>query len=160
MKIIQIDGIRGLLTAVFIGMCLFAGFVLFPGLVAMHYWNKYLVTLYMFPALNLFQGVLLWGIVAISYFIVSKKGLAVSFKNSPELSDEELDMILKRAKIGSQMKMMNRIISKSDKFELNKKEMLNTPSSEKDSAFISSPFSLNKSDSAEKTDDDKISHMK
>ena len=98
MKIIQIDGIRGLVTALFIGVCLFAGFVVFPGLVAMHYWNKYLVNLFMFPMLNLFQGVLLWAIVAISYFILSKKGLAVSFKNTPELSDEELDMILKKSK--------------------------------------------------------------
>lgn len=35
MKVIQINGIKGLITAVFIGVCLFAGFVLFPGYTAM-----------------------------------------------------------------------------------------------------------------------------
>ena len=67
MKIIQIDGIKGLITAAFMGVCLFAGFVLFPGQVAMTLWNKYLVSSFMFPTLDLLQGVLLWGIVAISY---------------------------------------------------------------------------------------------
>ena len=52
---------------------------------AMNLWNTYLASSFMFPTLDLLQGVLLWGIVAISYCIVSKKGLAVSFKNSPEI---------------------------------------------------------------------------
>ena len=159
MKIIQIDGIRGLITAAFIGVCLFAGFVIFPGMVAMHYWNKYLVNLYMFPTLSLFQGVLLWGIVAISYFIVSKKGLAVSFKNTPELSDEELDMILKKAKVSTQMKMMNKIMSKNDKLDLHKRDVGNSNKTS-ESSFTSSPFSVNKSDSVEKAEEDKISNVK
>lgn len=160
MKIIQIDGIRGLVTSLFIGVCLFAGFVVFPGLVAMHYWNKYLVNLFMFPMLNLFQGVLLWAIVAISYFILSKKGLAVSFKNTPELSDEELDMILKKSKITSQMKMMNKIISKSDKFDFSNKKDTNRASDKSDGAYITSSFSAKTQDSAEKSDDDKVSNLK
>lgn len=160
MKIIQIDGIRGLVTALFIGVCLFAGFVVFPGLVAMHYWNKYLVNLFMFPVLNLFQGVLLWAIVAISYFILSKKGLAVSFKNTPELSDEELDMILKKSKVSSQMKMMNKIISKSDKFDFSNKKDIKKSSDKTDVPFVSSSFSVKKQDSVEKTDDDKVSNIK
>ena len=49
MKVIKIDGIKGLFTAVFMGMCLFAGFVISPGYAAMYLWNKYLVTGYMFP---------------------------------------------------------------------------------------------------------------
>lgn len=159
MKIIQIDGIRGLITAAFIGVCLFAGFVIFPGMVAMHYWNKYLVNLYMFPTLSLFQGVLLWGIVAISYFIVSKKGLAVSFKNTPELSDEELDMILKKAKVSTQMKMMNKIMSKNDKLDLHKRDVSNSNKTS-ESSFTSSPFSVNRSDSVEKAEEDKISNVK
>lgn len=161
MKVIQIDGIRGLITAAFIGVCLFAGFVVFPGMVAMHYWNKYLVNLLMFPTLSLFQGVLLWGIIAISYFIISKKGLAVSFKNTPELSDEELDMILKKAKVSSQMKLMNKMMSKSDKLDLHKNDLINSNSNKSaDSSFASSPFSVKKSDSVEKTEDDKISNVK
>lgn len=146
MKIIQIDGIKGIITTLFIGACLFAGFVIFPGQVAMSLWNKYLVTLYMFPALDLFQGVLLWAIVAISYCIVFKKGFAVSFRNTPELTQEEIDSIVHSAKINSQMRFMNRVVSRSDKFELTKKPtIIKSVKDEKDSTFVSTPISLENS---------------
>ena len=117
MKIIQIEGFKGLVSAVFIGACLIAGFVISPGYAAMTLWNKYLVSSYMFPQLNLLQGILLWAIVVITYCILTKGGFAVSLKNTPELSDEELDSIIKTAKISTQMKMLNRNISKTDRFE-------------------------------------------
>lgn len=159
MKIIQIDGFRGLITAAFMGVCLVAGFVAFPGLVAMHLWNKYLVGAFMFPILNILQGVLLWGIVAITYCILSKKGLAVSFKDSPELSDSELDMILKKAKIQSQLKKVNKIINKPDGFENSKKDVLTSPSSDKSLSHVSSPMPGNNS-SVEHSEDETVSNLK
>ncbi len=117
MRIIQINGFRGLITALFIGLCLFAGFVVFPGACVMYGWNKYLTTLAGFPILQLYQGVLLWGIAVVAYFILNKKGLAVSFKEAPELSDSEMNMIMKNAKIYSKMRKINHVIAKSDKFE-------------------------------------------
>ena len=160
MKIIQIDGIKGLITALFVGVCSFAGFVLFPGTVAMNLWNKYLVNMYMFPTLNLFQGVLLWAMAVISYCIVSKKGLAISFKNTPELSEEELNSIIKSAKISSQVRMMNRIISNSDRFNLKNDKSVQNSLNEKDSSFISTPSGLGKSSSLETSDDDIVSKLK
>lgn len=162
MKIIQIDGFRGLITAAFMGVCLFAGFVMFPGLVAMHYWNKYLVTLYMFPHLSLLQGVLLWGIVAISYFIVSKKGLAVSFKDTPELSEKEIDMIMKNAKIHSQISKVNQMIQKSDCFEKSNRNISNKINSDKDVSNMSSPIidkNIDKN-SVEKSEEKTLTDMK
>lgn len=161
MKIIQIDGFRGLITAVFMAVCLVAGFVAFPGLVAMHLWNKYLVALYMFPMLNLFQGILLWGIIAITYCIVSKKGLAVSFKETPELSDRELDMIMKKARIQSQINKVNKIIQKSDCFEKSKNNMLTSASADKDLSHISTPLlEKNKESKAERNEDETLSNLK
>lgn len=161
MKIIQIDGIRGLITAAFMGVCLFAGFVIFPGFVAMHYWNKYLVALYMFPELNLLQGVLLWGIIAITYCILSKKGLAVSFKDTPELSDRELDMIMKKARIQSQINKVNKLIQKSDCFEKSKNSVLTSPSADKDLSHISTPLlEKNKESKAERNEDETLSNLK
>lgn len=161
MKIIQIDGFRGLITAAFMGVCLFAGFVIFPGFVAMYYWNKYLVNLYMFPVLNLLQGVLLWAIVAISYCILSKKGLAVSFKEAPELSDRELDMIMKKARIQSQISKVNQMIQKADKFENSSKSNNKLSSSEKDLSCISSPISINKENTSDlKKEDETVSNLK
>lgn len=163
MKIIQIDGIKGLISAVAIGVCLFAGFVIFPGQVAMTLWNKYLATSYMFPVLDLLQGVLLWGIVAISYCIISKKGFAVSFKNTPELSDEELDAIMKTAKMTSQFRMLNKNMTKFDKFEMHNKKDLNLKSSlknEKETTYISSPMDLKDSKNIEVKEDETISNSK
>ncbi len=149
MKIIQIDGIKGLISAVFIGACLFAGFVIFPGYAAMYLWNKYLAAGYMFPALNLFQGALLWSIVVISYCILSKSGLAVSFRETPELSQEELDKILKNAKFYSGMPVIPKVI-KSEKIEL--------PKNDKEQTFISSP--LSKTSKSENVEDEKVSNLK
>lgn len=161
MKIIQIDGFRGLITAVFMAVCLVAGFVAFPGLVAMHLWNKYLVALYMFPMLNLFQGILLWGIIAITYCILSKKGLAVSFKETPELSDRELDMIMKKARIQSQINKVNKIIQKSDCFEKSNNNMLTSASADKDLSHISTPLlEKNKESKAERNEDETLSNLK
>jgi hypothetical protein len=161
MKIVQIDGIRGLITAGFIGVCLFAGFVGFPGIVAMHLWNKYLVNLYMFPTLNLLQGILLWGICAISYCIITKNKFAVSFKNTPELSDEELNSIIKNAKINSHMQMMNKIIAKSDKFSMSEQKKGTIGENEK---FVSSPLPQSTQTSsqteAKETEKDNISNIK
>ncbi len=162
MKIVQIDGVKGVITAVFMGACLFSGFVLCPGYVAMSLWNKYLVNLYMFPTLNLFQGVLLWGIAVITYCILSKKGFAISFKNTPELSDSELNSIIQHAKIDSRMRMMNTMISKADKFEVHKNDVLKTQTSDnKDSSLISSPISISsKKDSVENSEEENISKIK
>ena len=157
MKVVQINGIKGLITALFIGVCLFAGFVIFPGYVAMTLWNKYLVSNLMFPALNLMQGVLLWAIAAITFCIISKQELAVSQKSTPDLTDEELESIIKKAKSNAQMKMMNKIISKSDKFELQKDDISNTTLIEKDS-FVSSPISINKKN--EQKDEESVSNIK
>ncbi|MDE6138084.1 MAG: hypothetical protein K2F57_01275 [Candidatus Gastranaerophilales bacterium] len=157
MKVIQINGIKGLITALFIGVCLFAGFVLFPGYTAMTMWNKYLATNLMFPVLNLLQGVLLWAIIAITFCIVSKQELAVSLKSTPNLTDEELDSIIKKAKTNAQMKMMNKIISQSDKFELQKDEKHTSSVIEKDS-FMSSPISINNKN--EQNDEESVSNIK
>ena len=145
MKIVQIDGFKGLVSAVFIGLCLFAGFVISPGYVAMSLWNKYLVTSYMFPSLNLLQGVLLWAIVVILYCILTKGSFAVSFKSTPEISDEELDSIIKSAKISSQIRMLNNKFSQKDKFE----KIINNPYSE----------DTGKPDETS-SEDDKISNVK
>lgn len=157
MKVIQINGIKGLITALFIGICLFAGFVIFPGYVAMALWNKYLVANIMFPTLNLLQGVLLWAIAAITFCIVSKQDLAVSLKSSPDLTDEELNSIIRSAKTNAQMKMMSKVMSKSDKFELHKEEIHNPSSIEQD-GFMSSPMAINKKN--EQKDEESVSNIK
>lgn len=136
MKIFQINGFRGLVMTAFIVCCLFAGFVVFPGVVAMYLWNKYLVNLLSFPTLSLFQGVLLWGITAVSYFIISNGKLPVSFETPDSLSDAELNMIMKQARISSDLRKINSIMKRGDTFnkatlKSDNKNGMTSPMSEK-----------------------------
>lgn len=121
-KIIQICGIKGLLTALFIVTCLAAGFIAFPGYVAMNIWNHF--TTGIIPAINLYQGILLWAIVAIIYFIATKQRFAVSFGGPKELNDEELKVLMERVKMQSQARMINKMMLKELE-EVKKEELSN-----------------------------------
>lgn len=102
MKVLKIDGIKGMITMAFVGICLFAGFVIFPGYVSMTLWNKFLAATMEFPVINVLQGILLWGIAVVAYCIVFKNGFAVSFLRNPsELSEAELNMIMQNARMYS-----------------------------------------------------------
>ncbi len=110
-KIIQINGLRGLITALFIVTCLTAGFVVFPGLVAMSIWNLFAGE--NIPEINLFQGILLWSIIFLTYFIATKQSVAVSFATPRELNEEELKTLMERVKMQSQARMINKMILKN-----------------------------------------------
>ncbi len=156
MKIIQINGFRGLLLVAFIGICLFAGFVVFPGLVSMYLWNRYLVNLASFPSITLVQGTLLWGIIAVSYFILAKGENPIAFKRVNELSNSDVDNIIRNAKIQSQMRKLNREIQRTDKFEKNKDNLLNIKN--KDLSDIKTVISANSDSANEK--EDHVSNIK
>lgn len=110
-KIIQINGFRGLLTALFIITCLGAGFIAFPGFVAMNIWNYFAGS--NVPQINLYQGILLWAIIFLTYFIATKQRVAVSFATPKELNEEELKTLMERVKMQSQARMINKMILKN-----------------------------------------------
>lgn len=123
-KIIQINGFRGLLTAIFVVTCLIAGFVAFPGYVAMNLWNRF-VSSYVAP-INLLQGILLWAMIAITYFIISKQSFAVSFGRPKELDDAEMNELMDRIRMQTKAKALNQILLKNpEKAEEKNKEIRN-----------------------------------
>ena len=97
-KIIQISGFRGLLLAVFIVTCLIAGFVVFPGLGAMYLWNITMASSFSLPAINIFQGILLWLIAALIFYLTGGSQSVVQFKSTSQLSDYELKELMSRIK--------------------------------------------------------------
>ena len=109
-KIIQISGFRGILTAIFVVTCLAAGFVVFPGYVAMNVWNYFSETL---PKINLIQGVLLWAIVALTCYIANKQKFAISFASPKELTEEEMEDLMEKVRMQSQARILNQMITKS-----------------------------------------------
>lgn len=93
LNVIQIRGIKGLMVLFFAGCCLFAGFIVFPGLVCMHIWNYISLKTLSVPSIGTIQGILLWGIIIVSYFTFRKEKLVVCFKGSQGLSEEELKSV-------------------------------------------------------------------
>ena len=122
-KIIQISGIKGLITALFVVTCLAAGFVAFPGFVAMNIWNHFSGSTV--PEINLYQGILLWAIVALVYFIANKQSFSVSFESPKELNEEEMNALMERIRMQSQAKMLNQMMIKNLQ-EIQKEDVVKT----------------------------------
>lgn len=98
LRVVQINGIRGLFLTLFIISCLIAGFIAFPALLTMNLWNYLASKTGSFPLINFYQGTLLWAIIAISTFVFSKKKFIVSFSSKQELNDDELKDVVSKIK--------------------------------------------------------------
>ena len=117
-RIIQISGLRGLAFVVFVVTCLIMGFIGFPGLVAMCIWNMASSFFGILPQINIFQGVLLWVIIALSIYMLSggNQGF-VALKRPSQLSESEIKDLMQRIKTQNQVNKINSMILKSDKFK-------------------------------------------
>lgn len=98
LRVIQINGFRGLFIVLFALSCLIAGFIAFPSFLAMHTWNYLSDATGSFPEINFIEGMLLWGIIIVSAFIFNKKKFVVSFNTQQELSDEEVKEVITKIK--------------------------------------------------------------
>ncbi len=128
-RIIQISGIKGLLFAGFVVTCLAAGFIAFPAIVAMYIWN-YAAGMFAFPAINIYQGLLLWAMIAITGYIINdRKKYLVALKAPAQLSEQEVQKILERVKLQSQAQALNSMLLKST----DNKPVENTKNSEEKS---------------------------
>ena len=92
-NVIQIKGFMGIVYLAFIVVCLAAGFGWFPGWVCMKLWNLASSHIINLPSIGIFQGMLLWAIIAASYFTFRKDKLVVFMNASDGLSEEELKAV-------------------------------------------------------------------
>lgn len=97
LNIIQIKGVRGLILAAGVVSCLAAGFVAFPGWVGMNIWN-YISNYLQIPSIGLLQGILLWGILFLTYTLVRKERLIVCMKSPDALSEDDLKAVFEDVK--------------------------------------------------------------
>lgn len=97
-NVIQIKGTKGILMLIATGCCLFAGFAVFPGWVAMQIWNFVASYAGNVPLIGLFQGVLLWGILVAAYFTFRKERVVICLKDPRGLSEEELKAVFANIK--------------------------------------------------------------
>ena len=98
LRVVQINGFRGLFLALFIITCLIAGFIAFPSLVTMHAWNYLSARTGSFPTIDFGASLLLWGIIAFSTYLVTKRKFIVSFNAQQELSDDEIRDVISKFK--------------------------------------------------------------
>lgn len=98
LKVVQINGFRGIFLTLFIVSCLIAGFIAFPAFLAMTTWNYLAFKTGSFPQINFIQGLLLWGIVAFGAFVFNKRRFIVSFNSQQELTDDEVKEVISRIK--------------------------------------------------------------
>lgn len=98
LKIVQINGFRGLFLTLFILTCLIAGFIAFPAFVSMNIWNYLAVKTGSFNTINFGGGTLLWGIILLSSYMFSKKKFILSYNSQQELTDEEVKEVISKIK--------------------------------------------------------------
>ena len=128
LRVVQIKGFRGLFLTFFIISCLISGFIAFPAFVSMNVWNYFSTKMGAFPSINFGQGVLLWAIIAFSFFVFNKRKLIVSFNSQQELSDDEVKEVI--SKIKSQVTNHGILLPKDVNLLTKKKEELKEISSE------------------------------
>ena len=125
LNVIQINGIRGLIMAGFIVICLAAGFIGFPGWVCMHLWNFVASYTIQIPTIGILQGLLLWGIMVTAYFTFRKEKLVVCMKSPQGLSEEELKAVFADIKKQAQDDKIIQTMLKAREAELKIKDEQN-----------------------------------
>lgn len=98
-KVITINGIRGILAVIFIALGLIAGFIISPAWVCMTVWNHYLSSSTIVGTMNIYHGLLLWAIIALTLYALNGKNQLIGFGNYPNLSREQIRDIVNRAKV-------------------------------------------------------------
>ena len=67
-KVVEINGLRGLVVVAYAIICAVAGFILFPAWVLMHLWNMLGTYIYNLPHMNMLHGFMLYAIFVLFYF--------------------------------------------------------------------------------------------
>ena len=98
-RVITINGIRGILAAIFVVLGLIAGFIISPGWVCMHVWNYFMAETGRFITMNLIQGIMLWSIIALSLYAINNRRPLIGFGSYPGLSPDQIKDIINNAKI-------------------------------------------------------------
>jgi len=112
--VIEISGIKGIILASFVVVCLVAGFVLFPAKAAEYTWNYVMTAHFGFPEINFIQGLLLWAFIALSVYIINSRTYAIEIRHPRELNNEEMHVLMDRIRMQKQAQRMNTMVIKAE----------------------------------------------
>lgn len=95
MKIITINGIRGLVFAAFIICGLISGFVITPSLGCMYLWNYIADNYIAMPHMAFYHGLMLWGIIGLSVFAICGNRICFGVPVPTNMDEEQIKSILR-----------------------------------------------------------------
>lgn len=95
LKVITINGFRGLILAAFIIFGLFSGFVLAPSYFCKEIWNFIGRNYIVLPHMEIYHGAILWAIIALSIYALCKNRIYIGVPVAPKFDEEKLKAILK-----------------------------------------------------------------
>lgn len=114
-NVIQINGFRGLVTALGVVTCLAAGFIVFPGIVMKSIWNVISSYTGVVPQIAMLQGVLLWAIMVIGYLTFRKNKMMIEFKSANDLSHDEMNEVMQRIRLQKQADIISKAMMEAKK---------------------------------------------
>lgn len=97
-KVITINGFRGIIAAVFVVLGLIAGFIISPGWVCMKLWNYFFEYSSYFSQMNLYHGILLWLVIALTLYALNNRRSLIGFGSYSGLSPEQIRDIMEKTR--------------------------------------------------------------
>lgn len=97
-RVITVNGIRGLIAALFCIAGLIAGFVISPGWVCMKTWNHFFEYSSTLSVMNIWQGIMLWAVIALSLYALNNKRTLIGFGSYKGLTPEQIKEVIRKAK--------------------------------------------------------------
>lgn len=94
-KVIQLNGLSGLLLLGVVIAGLVCGFVLFPIWMIAVGWNAVIAQSFNGPDINYIQAALLWSIIAISLLMGLKNSVSFRVQKENDLNDVDLKKVVK-----------------------------------------------------------------
>jgi len=96
--IVKTYGFHWVLLGLFVVVCVVAGFVVFPAIVLTYTWNYLVHVTKILHTINIFQGILLWGIIAITLYITTKEKFKTSYSEGKRITKNEVRKIYTEAR--------------------------------------------------------------
>lgn len=114
MKILKINGLRGVVFVLFCICCLATGFIFFPSWACMHIWNFIANYFYQIPKMELIHGVILWAIIALSLYTCHKNKSFISFQRVHPYNDQFMKGLIQKLKEEKNQSTLNENLKQNE----------------------------------------------
>lgn len=93
-KVVQINGLSGILILGFISTGVFCGFIIFPIWIIMNAWNIVVGEALHGPVINYFQSLLLWFAIILSLYLILRNSISIKIQKEEYLEPKDIKDII------------------------------------------------------------------